>query len=104
MKRFTIEQVRRHDFIRFAGKMPIPVGINTKERGFIIDVDEDIIDILHDMEVEREEARQMVKNNKHNCITATYYLLHSKRLRDPVRATRSLNTNSPAKAITSPLV
>ncbi len=35
------------------------------------------------MDVDKEEARMMVKNNKHNCITATYYLMIGKKLRDP---------------------
>lgn len=35
------------------------------------------------MGVEAEESKSMVKNNKHNCITATYYLLAAKWLRNP---------------------
>jgi hypothetical protein len=49
----------------------------------VIDVDEEIIEALFSMGVETEEARTMVRNNKHNCITATYYLLVAKRLRNP---------------------
>jgi hypothetical protein len=29
-KRFSIDQIRQHDFIRFSGKQHIPKGINTK--------------------------------------------------------------------------
>ena len=87
--------------------MSVPRGINTKERGFVIDVNESIIDCVHEMDVDREEARMMVKNNKHNCITATYYLLLSKRTRDPnslplvrsIKSKGSGNGNSPIKTL-----
>ena len=65
--------------MRFAGKQPIVAGINTKEKGFVIEVDEDLLEELGAMDVDRDEALVMLKNNKHNCITTTYYLLQKKR-------------------------
>jgi hypothetical protein len=51
------------------------------------------------MEVEREEAAQMIVNNKHNCITTTYYLLDKKRIREPqtVVISKVLGTDSSQK-------
>ncbi len=45
----------------------------------MIEVEEEIIEEMVQMEVNNEEAVEMVKNNKHNCITTTYYLLQKKR-------------------------
>jgi hypothetical protein len=56
------------------------------------------------MDVEKDEARLMVKNNKHNCITATYYLMIGKKLRDPssmpTKSSKNGGGNSPTKTDT----
>jgi hypothetical protein len=86
----------------------IPYGINTKERGFQIEVDEEIVESVYEMNVDREEIRLMVRNNKHNCITATYYLLLNKRARNPNATSTNKNnlTNetSPSKLQASPII
>jgi broad-specificity NMP kinase len=60
-----------------------------REKTFSIDVDEDILDLIVDLDVDKEEARIMVRNNKHNCITATYYLLMVKKARNPLSITKN---------------
>ncbi|CAK92709.1 unnamed protein product (macronuclear) [Paramecium tetraurelia] len=81
-KRITIPEIRQHDFILFAGKMTIPEGVNTKLDNFKIDVDYTILQQLLQYNISEEEAVQMIKNNKHNCITTCYYLLKLKQQRE----------------------
>jgi hypothetical protein len=50
----------------------------------------------------------MVRNNKHNCITATYYLLLNKRARNPNATSTNknnlTNVTSPSKLQASPII
>ena len=58
------------------------------------------------MNVDRDEIRLMVRNNKHNCITATYYLLLNKRARNTTLSSKNNKTNvaSPSKLQGSPII
>lgn len=71
-KRLTIQQIRQHEFNIFYGQQ--------LKRGVIwgvskVELDEEVLKQLENYDIKPEECRQMVLNNKHNQITASYYLL-----------------------------
>ncbi|KAM3135268.1 hypothetical protein pb186bvf_012566 [Paramecium bursaria] len=83
-KRISIGEIRRHDFMLLQGKITIPKGVNTKLDNFqaLIEIDDIILEKVCQLDVDKDEAIQMIKNNKHNCITTTYYLLISQYQRE----------------------
>lgn len=71
-KRYTIQQIRNHPWFT-----QIPPIIN--EGLFIhlhhIPVDERILDKMESYGYNKSEAREMLRSNRHNNVTTTYYLL-----------------------------
>eukprot|EP00825_Cyclidium_porcatum_P051763 TRINITY_DN9619_c0_g1_i4.p1 TRINITY_DN9619_c0_g1~~TRINITY_DN9619_c0_g1_i4.p1 ORF type:complete len:923 (+),score=195.43 TRINITY_DN9619_c0_g1_i4:181-2949(+) len=78
-QRLTIQQIRQHDFNIFYGRQ-------AQQNGIIwgvtqIQMDEEIIAELQNYYVLPAESKQMIQSNKHNWVTATYYLLLNKKQR-----------------------
>lgn len=79
-KRYTIEDIRRHPWFNL-----VPCNKNSKGTIMGIDpapIDPVILSSLKGYEINTEYARKCIEANKHNHITATYYLLLKKHLRN----------------------
>jgi len=75
--RMSIGQIRNHKFCQDAIRsFPVIRGIMVKEEH--VPVDSNILSQLKCLDVDLEDARIMVEKNKHNRVTATYYLLKVK--------------------------
>ncbi|KAL4462024.1 hypothetical protein ABPG74_000869 [Tetrahymena malaccensis] len=111
-KRFTIEAIRKHDFCILNSNQPILKGIIFGKDDIL--VDPLILQIIKDQYgIDSEQARVMIQNNKHNQVTATYYLLLNSHIRNggvsiadlsrpPPKKTLSLNSDNQKEASESP--
>ena len=89
-ERFTIQQIREHGFVSQNEVEEIVPGIVVGVDE--IPVDPKIIKSLEQYNFDLDQAQDMVRNNKHNYITATYYLTQQK-----LRRTADLATGADAK-------
>eukprot|EP00831_Metopus_contortus_P050376 TRINITY_DN42368_c0_g1_i3.p1 TRINITY_DN42368_c0_g1~~TRINITY_DN42368_c0_g1_i3.p1 ORF type:complete len:215 (+),score=25.81 TRINITY_DN42368_c0_g1_i3:333-977(+) len=73
--RYTIEDIRRHSWFQLNNALTVTLvpGINPNTE--TIPIDNDILNIMEKMKYTISEVKNAVSNNKHNHITATYYLL-----------------------------
>lgn len=80
-KRFTIAQIRKHEFcVNNEAKQQQLRGITAGKDE--IKVDPLVIDVVAEgFKMSVEEARVMVATNRHNSVTATYYLLLNDHIR-----------------------
>ena len=77
--RYKIEDIRKHPWFNV-------VKCEENFRGTIVGIDQvpidlEILNSLNDYQIDVEYARKCLEANKHNHITATYYLLLKKHLR-----------------------
>ncbi|CAK57035.1 unnamed protein product (macronuclear) [Paramecium tetraurelia] len=69
-QRITLQEIKNHDFIKFAGKYSIPQPLK---------IDNDIVQQMVQFGLSTQsEIIEMIQGNKHNQITTTYYLLQNK--------------------------
>ncbi|CAD8170425.1 unnamed protein product [Paramecium octaurelia] len=69
-QRITLQEIKNHDFIKFAGQYSIPHSLK---------IDNDIVQQMVQYGLSNQsEIIEQIQNNKHNQITTTYYLLQNK--------------------------
>jgi 5'-AMP-activated protein kinase catalytic alpha subunit len=78
-KRYKIEDIRKHPWFNL-------VKCEENFRGTIVGIDQvpidpEILKVLNDYSIDIEYAKKCLEANKHNSITATYYLLLKKHLK-----------------------
>ncbi|EGR31880.1 protein kinase domain protein [Ichthyophthirius multifiliis] len=98
-QRITIQQIRQHQFCE--EKVPI-------FQGFIIGIDEIPVDnsILKSIEqygINSENAQDMIKKNKHNNVTSTYYLQFQKFQREGNKCLSNFNKKIPLQKCRIPI-
>ncbi|KAL4463017.1 hypothetical protein ABPG72_022224 [Tetrahymena utriculariae] len=97
-KRLTIEAIRKHDFCILNSNQPILKGIIFGKDDIL--VDPLILQIIKDeYGIDSEQARVMIQNNKHNQITATYYLLLNSHIRNGGVSIADLSRPPPKKTL-----
>ncbi|CAD8090535.1 unnamed protein product [Paramecium sonneborni] len=90
-QRITLQEIKNHDFIKFAGKYSIPQPLK---------IDNDIVQQMVQYGLSTQnEIIEMIQNNKHNQITTTYYLLQNKNSQ-----TQSQSTSQAFNKITQQLI
>ncbi|EAR91137.2 Serine/Threonine kinase domain protein (macronuclear) [Tetrahymena thermophila SB210] len=97
-KRLTIEAIRKHDFCILNSNQPILKGIIFGKDDIL--VDPLILQIIKNQYgIDSEQARVMIQNNKHNQITATYYLLLNSHIRNGGVSIADLSRPPPKKTL-----
>lgn len=76
LQRLNIQQIRDHPFCRQNPQQANP-GIALGQYAFQVDTTA-LLKTQHFINASAEEVRSMILNNKHNFITATYYLILKK--------------------------
>ena len=79
-KRFNLNDIKEHSWFKNENmKNNFHFGINLKE--IIIPIDEDIIEIMNEMNFNKQEVRENILRDEHNNICTTYYLLLNKKIK-----------------------
>jgi len=90
-RRYTIEQIKAHPwFSVYKGYVDIPKGLIIGYND--IPVDEIIIDNVESFGYDRDVIVQSIKNNRHNKLTTTYYLLLQKFIRNGHASKADINS------------
>ena len=79
-KRFNLNDIKEHSWFKNENmKNNFHFGINLNE--IIIPIDEDIIEIMNEMNFNKQEVRENILRDEHNNICTTYYLLLNKKIK-----------------------
>ena len=79
-KRFNLNDIKEHSWFKNDNmKNNFHFGINLNE--IIIPIDEDIIEIMKEMNFNKQEVRENILRDEHNNICTTYYLLLNKKIK-----------------------
>jgi 5'-AMP-activated protein kinase catalytic alpha subunit len=78
-RRFTVEDIRRHNWFKM---VPMMESEKLTQQGIIIGlnaipVNTKVLDIIEtNYDINRQYAKECLQQNKHNYLTATYYLVY----------------------------
>ena len=73
LKRITLNEIKEHSWFKNDINDNYHYGIDLNKE--IIPIDEGIIDLMNDMNFNKQEVRENILRDEHNNITTTYYLL-----------------------------